>query len=88
MCESNLLYEEADVVAGKLLLIGRAYAAAVERGEETGGNSDGYYYGEIVPEFVMRHEKLDERSNPWLRSICISIVRRPFLFTTAAQNED
>lgn len=60
MCKNNLGHEDADVIAGKIWLIGRSYAAAVERREKTNGDSDGYYYEKVVPAFIRDHEIIDD----------------------------
>lgn len=59
MCEREPLHKNVDVIAGKLLLIGRSYAAAIERGEGTEGDSDVYYYQKVAPK--IRDSDLDKR---------------------------
>ena len=43
MCCEWPAHTRADVVAGKMWLIGRAYTASIERGAGTGGESENFY---------------------------------------------
>jgi hypothetical protein len=60
MCEEQPDHTDADVVEGKIWLIGRAYAAAIERGADNAGPK---LYGQIAAKIVKSN--LDG----WLASI-------------------
>ncbi len=49
MCEDNPLHEDDDIISSKVLLIGRAYAAAVERQHKGIPTGDKYYYEKVAP---------------------------------------
>ena len=49
MCEEYPLHEDDDVIASKVLLIGRSYAAAVERQHTGNPRGDRYYYEIVAP---------------------------------------
>lgn len=62
MCENNIKHEEDDVIAGKLLLIGRSYAAAIERRKiENNVDNDDFYYLKVVPKMKEIGNVLDEK---------------------------
>ena len=50
MCKDNMLHVDDDVIASKVFLIGRSYAAAVERQHKGEPKGDIYYYEKVVPE--------------------------------------
>lgn len=61
MCEKNLKHDDADVVAGKMLIIGRSYAASVERRIiNLSMNNDDFYYDKIVRELINDSSKIDD----------------------------
>src|SRR5579863_8514473 len=63
MCEESPRHTEKDVIAGKIWLIGRAYAAPIERGAGETGNSNAIYAR--VAEKIAASDDLDR----WLESI-------------------
>lgn len=67
MCQKEPRHTDEDVIAGKLLLIGRAYSAAIERGSGHAGNVDKFY--EKVAGKIVRSD-LDE----WLSKVPNRIV--------------
>ena len=62
MCETYPHHDDIDIIASKVLLIGRSYAATVERGRTNNSiiNNDDYYYEHIAPAF-MGSEVLDQK---------------------------
>ncbi len=55
MCREKFQHDRHDVVLGKVLIIGRTYAAAVERRKnksETVGNGDDFYINTVAPAFI------------------------------------
>lgn len=63
MCEENPLHNEEDVVAGKIWLIGRSYAAAIERRKnvDMNMNADDFYYKRVAPKLLEIGTKLDNQ---------------------------
>lgn len=68
MCEDKPFHNDSDQVASKLLIIGRTYAAAIERRhqddpETTKIENDNFYYEVVVPALVESEEgkELDEK---------------------------
>ena len=61
MCDEEPLHQDADVVVGKLWLIGRSYAAAIERRKNKQESSDDFYYTEVAPKMLSIGKELDER---------------------------
>lgn len=62
LCKENPLHTDAGVVVGKIWLIGRSYAAAIERRktkEETQG--DDFYFDIVAPTVIKYGEELDKR---------------------------
>jgi hypothetical protein len=62
MCRDNFKHDKVDVILGKVIIIGRTYAAAVERRRnknETVGNGDDFYIKTVAPTF--RKSNLDKR---------------------------
>jgi hypothetical protein len=62
MCSSQPLHTDPDVIVGKLWLIGRSYAAAIER-RKTGDRNDteAFYYDIVAPKIMDIGQELDER---------------------------
>lgn len=60
LCARNPRHERDDVIAAKIWLIGRAYAAAIERKRDSADASDGdtFYTDVVVPK--IRESKIDE----------------------------
>lgn len=62
MCQENPDHKKQDVIIGKILLIGRTYAAAIERRKATGNYKGDDFYNDVVgPEMKKIGTKLDNR---------------------------
>lgn len=62
MCEDNPLHNDADVVIGKIWLIGRSYAAAIERRKNADNyQGDDFYYDAVAPKMLEIGKELDSR---------------------------
>ena len=62
MCEDNPLHNDADVVIGKIWLIGRSYAAAIERRKSADDyQGDDFYYDTVAPKMLEIGKELDCR---------------------------
>ena len=48
MCKEQPEHKDIDVIVGKIWLIGRSYAAAIERRKNAVGGGDDFYYDVIV----------------------------------------
>ena len=62
MCEENPLHNNADVLIGKIWLIGRSYAAAIERRKNADDyQGDDFYYDAVAPKMLEIGDELDSR---------------------------
>lgn len=62
MCKEKPYHDEDDVIAGKIWLIGRSYAASIERRNNAGDfRGDDFYFYEVVPKIKGIGEELDAR---------------------------
>ena len=62
MCEEYPLHKDADVLSGKILLIGRSYAAAIERRKNADDyKGDDFYYDVVAPKMLEIGDELDNR---------------------------
>ena len=62
MCEDNPLHNDSDVVIGKIWLIGRSYAAAIERRKNADDyQGDDFYYDAVAPKMLEIGKELDSR---------------------------
>ena len=62
MCKDNPKHDQADVVVGKIWLIGRSYAAAIERRKNADDyQGDDFYYESVAPMMLEIGKELDER---------------------------
>lgn len=62
MCEDYPLHNDADVVIGKIWLIGRSYAAAIERRKNADDyQGDDFYYDAVAPKMLEIGKELDSR---------------------------
>lgn len=52
MCKNNFKHEHIDKVIGKVILIGRAYAAAIERRKNKAEENDSFYLNKVAPKFI------------------------------------
>jgi hypothetical protein len=58
MCEQNFEHKQIDKIVGKVILIGRAYAAAIERRKNKTEESDNFYIDKVAPK--IKNSKLDD----------------------------
>ena len=63
MCLDYPFHSDGDVIVSKLLMIGRTYAAALERRKNAVESSDAFYYQKVIPEMLRIGPELDERLN-------------------------
>ena len=62
LCANNPLHNNADIIVGKIWLIGRSYAAAIERQKnKASSNDDDFYYQVVAPKMLSIGDTLDER---------------------------
>ena len=62
MCEEHPEHNNPDYIVAKIWLIGRSYAAAIERRKNKDENSsDDFYYEEVAPKILTIGKDLDER---------------------------
>lgn len=61
MCSENPLHTDADIIVGKIWLIGRSYSAAIERRKGATEQSDDFYYEVVAPKLLSVGKELDER---------------------------
>lgn len=59
MCKDYPTHEDSEINIGKIWLIGRSYAAAVERRKEARESNDDFYYNVVSKAMYVIHEKLD-----------------------------
>ena len=61
MCENEPLHKSPNVIASKFLIIGRTYAAAIERRKiNTGYDSEEFYEKVLIPEIKMHSDEIDK----------------------------
>lgn len=62
MCEENPLHDDARVIVGKIWLIGRSYAAAIERRKtKDEKQEDNFYFDVVAPVMLQYGDELDKR---------------------------
>ena len=62
MCEDNPYHNDEDVVIGKIWLIGRSYAAAIERRKNADDyQGDDFYFDAVAPKMLEIGPELDNR---------------------------
>jgi hypothetical protein len=65
MCKENLKHDSQEIIAGKIWIIGRCYAAAIERRrknkEENEENLTEFFINKVIPKMLDKHVELDER---------------------------
>ncbi len=61
MCRNNPYHNQSDVIVGKLWLIGRSYAAAIERRKNADNTNDDFYYDIVAPKMLEIGSELDSR---------------------------
>jgi len=57
MCKTDFLHKRTDKIIGKVILIGRVYAAAIERRKNKTEQNENFYLEKVVPKF--KNSKLD-----------------------------
>lgn len=60
MCRDNPTHDDADIIVGKIWLIGRSYAAAIERTKGAGEAND-FYYDIVAPKILSAGKELEKR---------------------------
>jgi len=65
MCRKHPEHNKADIIVGKVWLIGRSYAAAIERRKNVNetNSGDDFYFNVVAPKMLEVGEELDERIN-------------------------
>lgn len=65
MCRKNPDHNKAAVIVGKVWLIGRSYAAAIERRKNVNkaDSGDDFYFNVVAPKMLEVGEELDKRIN-------------------------
>lgn len=63
MCAEYPLHNDIDIIVGKIWLIGRSYAAAIERRKNAINSNDDFYYYEVGPKMLEIGKELDNRIN-------------------------
>lgn len=61
MCEEQKYHDDENVVVGKIWLIGRSYAAAIERRKNVEDANDEFYYEKVAPAMIDIGKELDTR---------------------------
>ena len=61
MCRESPLHEDPDVVVGKVWLIGRSYAAAIERRSGSATKGDDFYFDVVAPKMMQIGHDLDDK---------------------------
>lgn len=63
MCENNPEHKDEDVIVAKIWLIGRTYAAAIERRKLDTNYAGDFYYDKVAPKMLEIGKELDDRIN-------------------------
>jgi len=58
LCRRHPEHTKADVISAKVMLIGRSYSAAIERGSPTHGESANFYIKTVAP--MIQHSEIDQ----------------------------
>ena len=61
MCKEEPEHKKIDVIVGKIWLIGRSYAAAIERRKNAVDGGDDFYYDVVAPKMLEIGQELDDR---------------------------
>jgi hypothetical protein len=61
MCRENPFHNQKDEIVGKIWLIGRSYAAAIERRKNATVEINDFYYDVVAPKMIDIGKELDER---------------------------
>lgn len=70
LCRENFSHEEIGKVIAKVWLIGRAYAAAIERRKNKESINDSFYIDHVAPAFI--NSEIDHHLNFLQQFICIT----------------
>lgn len=93
MCKNHLNHNDPDEIAGKILIIGRTYAASIERRKkDTDIDNDSFYYDKVVGKMITIGDELDKRIKALRESEKtiddeISLVLQTHLMLTKAFND-
>lgn len=60
LCKEHPSHTDADEIVAKIWLIGRSYAAAIERRKNVGSFSGDFYYEAVAPAILSVSEELDD----------------------------
>ena len=60
MCKEQPEHKDIDVIVGKIWLIGRSYAAAIERRKNAVDGGDDFYYDVVAPKLLEIGPELDD----------------------------
>ena len=75
LCEKYPTHDNEDIVVAKIWLIGRSYAAAIERfKDKSSAESEDFYYEEVAPKMIEKGEGLDSQIRKLKQSQNVSIV--------------
>ena len=80
LCQDYPDHKSAEVITAKVWLIGRSYAAAIERGRTMEENGDSFYETKVVPKIQASH--LDEHLNKVKQFSKISSESIPMILKT------
>lgn len=61
MCKNDPYHNQIDIIVGKIWIIGRSYAAAIERRINADGSNDDFYYDVVAPKILEIGDELDFR---------------------------
>ncbi len=71
MCADYIKHDKQDMITAKLWLIGRSYAAAIERRKKYGGIETEKFFADIViPDLYKKHKEFDEKIEKLLKYDC------------------
>ena len=68
MCKNDLYHNQIDIIVGKNWIIGRSFAAAIERRINANDSNDDFYYDVVAPKILKISNELDFRISS-LRSL-------------------
>ena len=76
MCKKDPCHNQKDIIVGKIWLIGRSYAAAIERRKNAANANDDFYYDTVAPKMLeiggcldFRLSELRNASTPILNNV-------------------
>ena len=61
LCKDHPSHTDPDEIVAKIWLIGRSYAAAIERRKNTDASDGDFYYNKVAPALISVGDKLDSR---------------------------